>query len=97
MHSIYDKLTIGTEHSFWGLLYACFFEEDEVAAAAKAKAEPKPKAAPTSPASGVAVASGSPEFRVCARCGVYEPFEGLTDDCCQVSFGVPCVFSEIFG
>ena len=33
-------------------------------------------------------------FRVCKRCGVFEPFQDLTDECCLVLYGVQCQFGQ---
>ena len=33
-------------------------------------------------------------WRVCIRCHCFEPFAGITDECCLVEFGHPCVFDR---
>ncbi len=32
--------------------------------------------------------------RVCVNCGVYEPFQNITDICCRTVHGVSCVFRD---
>ena len=34
------------------------------------------------------------DFDVCPRCGVFRAFAGMTDECCEKEFGMPCVFEQ---
>ena len=33
-------------------------------------------------------------WRVCVQCGVFEPFQILTEECCMKENGKPCIFPE---
>ena len=51
-----------------------------------AEAEREPVAGP--------VRQEQDRWRVCTRCGCYEPFQDKTDECCRVEFGLACVFAD---
>ena len=35
------------------------------------------------------------DYDVCPRCGVYRVFAGMSEECCDQEFGMPCVFDMI--
>lgn len=36
-------------------------------------------------------------MRVCLKCGVFEVFQDMTDECCMTQTGKKCIFGEFVG